>query len=290
MIPPRDVTLAAAAYPIEPLSDPAAVARKLADWVDRATGADILVFPEYAGIEAALSTGHDGDAASWCTKAADHAGWYRDRLCELARLAGVYILAGSTPAWHAGHLVNRAWFISPQGQALWQDKQVLTPWERQNTPLHPADHSCSFETDFGKIGVLICYDSEFPLLARRQDCAIHLVPSCTDSAAGDHRVATGCRARALENQAVTVHAPLLGAAAHCPLVDENHGRAGIYAPCDTGWPEDGVLALGGRDQPGWTRVTLAAGRISAARASAAVTIPAQWPETEQAVPHALSWL
>ena len=109
----------------------------------------------------------------------------------------------------------------------------------------------AFETDLGRIGALICYDCEFPVLASTLAADVLLVPSCTEAHAGMSRVQIGSRARALEGQCYVAHAPLVGAVEHCELVDNNTGQAGIYGPPDTGFPEDGVVAAGESDSPGW---------------------------------------
>lgn len=283
MIPSRPLRLAAAAYPVERLDGRAAVAAKLAGWVARAEGADVLVFPEYAGMEAALCDGPaEASVAEWCERAAEAAAWYGDLLATLARQHGAYIVAGSLPARAPHGLVNRAFFLSPDGALAHQDKRILTPWERRETPLVPAADSRVFATAFGRIGILICYDGEFPLNARPLAADLLLIPSCTETPAGDARVRAGARARALEGQAVTVHAPILGAVAGCELVDQNRGRAGIYAPPDSGFPDDGILARGAADTPGWVFAELEAGAISQARGRAAVDVLGHWPESAAA--------
>ncbi len=283
MIPSRPLRLAAAAYPVERLEGRAAVAAKLAGWVARADAADVLVFPEYAGMEAALCDGPDeAPVAEWCDRAAEAAAWYAGVLGALARRHGAYIVAGSLPVRAPHGLVNRAYFLAPDGGIAHQDKRILTPWERRETPLVPAADSRVFDTAFGRIGILICYDSEFPLNARPLAADLLLIPSCTETPAGDARVRAGARARALEGQAVAVHAPILGGVAGCELVDQNRGRAGIYSPPDTGFPDDGILARGAADTPGWVFADLAPGAISAARGAAAVNVPGHWLESAAA--------
>ncbi|MCA8880811.1 MAG: amidohydrolase [Rhodobacteraceae bacterium] len=285
MIPPRPIRLAAAAYPVERLPDRSALAGKLADWAARAADADVLVFPEYAGMEAALAGGPaTASVAEWCGHAAEAADWYVSTLRALAVRHGCYILAGSLPAQAPQGLVNRAFFLSPDGAVAHQDKHILTPWERRETPLCAGDGLHAFDTRLGRIGVLICYDCEFPLHARALGADILLVPSCTDLPAGDARVRAGARARALEGQAIAVHAPILGAVEGCELVDQNRGRAGIYAPPDHGFPADGVLARGAMDTSGWVFADLEAGAISAPRSRAAVNVPGHWNESATAAP------
>src|SRR4029078_4024753 len=90
-----------------------------------------------------------------------------------------------------------------------------------------------FDTVLGLVGINICYDSEFPLIARAMAEAgaeLLLVPSCTERVSGYHRRRTGSRARALENQIAAVVSPTVGDALWSPAVDKNTGSAGIYAP------------------------------------------------------------
>jgi predicted amidohydrolase len=283
LIPPRDLRLAAAAYPVAALPDRAALAAKLTDWVSEAAaaGADLLAFPEYAGIEAALAGAGPGpDVAGWCARSADAAGWYVAQMTGLARRFGLHVLAGSLPVATAEGLVNCATLVTPEGRAIAQDKSILTPWERRNTPLVPGRGPVAAETGLGRLGTLICYDAEFPLLARRLRADILLVPSCTDTPHGATRLRVAAMARALEGQAIVVAAPLLGAVPWCGLVDANTGRAGIYAPPDVGLPDSGVLAEAATDRPGWVYADLPAGVMSEARRMAAVDVPGHWPESD----------
>ncbi|MCU7372935.1 hypothetical protein PEC18_19285 [Paucibacter sp. O1-1] len=90
----------------------------------------------------------------------------------------------------------------PDGQRFTQDKLTLTGFERACGVIEAGDALHVFDTAHGRIGVAICYDSEFPLYARalREAGVRLLVPSCTDTPAGATRVRVGCQARALENQ------------------------------------------------------------------------------------------
>ena len=100
-----------------------------------------------------------------------------------------------------------------------------------------------FDTALGRIGVLICYDSEFPLLARAQieaGAQLLLVPSCTDSLHGYWRVRLAAQARALEGQCYAIQAPLVGNAEWSPAIDINRGAAGIFGPPDGAFPDDGI--------------------------------------------------
>lgn len=275
--------LAAAAWAVERLPDLAAVARRLDARIGEAVGrgAQVLVLPEYAGMEAALA-GAEGpaDPAGWCRRAAAVAEDYRAICAETARRHGVWLLSGSMPAPSPEGLVNRAWFCTPEGETVPHDKQILTPWERANTPLAPGLPPRAMETPLGRIAVLICYDAEFPDLAAALAPDLLLVPSCTDALSGQTRVRNAARARALEQQCVAVHAPLVGEVAGCALIDKNRGRAAVCAPPDHPFPEDGLLAQTEPDTPGWAIATVPAGAVAETRSGGAVALLAHAKEAK----------
>ncbi|MBY6203069.1 carbon-nitrogen hydrolase family protein [Maritalea mobilis] len=279
--------IAAAAYPLDAVSDWSAYEAKMRRWVEEAAvaGADLLVFPEYGRMELAALEGAAiagdlegslGAASRWSEKA--------DALTEaLAVEFGVHILAPSGPVFDGGaRPVNRAAFFGPEGRLGHQDKQVMTRFERETWDVVPGDPLRVFETKLGRIGILICYDAEFPLLSRalaEAGAEIILAPSCTDALAGYSRVRVGAMARALENQCVVVHAPTVGDAPWSPAVDENVGAAAIYGPPDLGFPATGVIAEGALNQPGWVMADVERTAIARVRTEGAVFNHAHWPES-----------
>lgn len=281
--------IAAAAYPLTFFDDFAAYAAKLGAWVGEAAaaGADLLVFPEYGAMELA-SLGGAGRAADQ-EGALVEAALQRpaaDRLCaRLAAEHGVYILGASGPVFdlaiHADRPVNRATFFGPAGIIGHQDKAMMTRFEREDWHVVPGPDLSLFETRLGRIGISICYDSEFPLLARRlaeAGCEILLVPSATEALAGFTRVRVGAMARALENQLVAIHSPVVGLAPWCAGMEENAGRAAIYGPPDRGFPPEGILAEGAMNQPGWTYADISLKIIREVRADGGVLNLGHWPE------------
>ena len=83
---------------------------------------------------------------------------------KLAAEYGVHIVAASGPAASDTRPVNRARLITPSGQIGIQDKQIMTRFERRGLGRGRRAMTLQvFETALGKIGILICYDSEFPL-------------------------------------------------------------------------------------------------------------------------------
>ena len=192
---PRRLKIAAAQYPIGEPKTLLEWEAKMATWVatGAATGAQLLVFPEYAAIEQAASLGPQvsADLKQTLAGVADltprrvtfHAG--------LARQHGVHILVGSGPARRTdGCYVNAAQLVAPSGAVGVQHKLIMTPFER-DWGVMPGRSIRVFDTALGRIGIAICYDSEFPLLVRAMAEAgaeLLLVPSCTERLSGFHRI------------------------------------------------------------------------------------------------------
>ncbi len=280
----REIRIAAAAYPIDWQADFDAYEAKITAWVEGAADCDLLVFPEYGAMELAALGGPAvaGDLQASLREVARHEA-ARDALhARLAAAHGVHILAASGPAFAGDTVLNRAVLFGPAGRIGHQDKQVMTRFEREEWHVAGAPGLRVFDTPVGRLGVAICYDSEFPLIARRLAEAgveVLLVPSCTDTVAGFNRVRIGAMARALESQCVVVHAPTVGAVDWNPALDENRGRAAIYAPPDGLWPETGIVAEGGMDAPGWVKATVDLDRVAESRRDGRVLPFRHWPES-----------
>jgi len=283
-----DVTIAAAAYPLDWFESFEDFAAKLSRWVAEAVGqgAQLLVFPEYGAMELASLGGVTvaADLEGALSEVARHARSVDNVLAGLATQHGVFILGSSGPAFQGNRPTNRATLYGPEGVIGHQDKQIMTRFEREDWDVtHGSDGVSVFDTPIGCLGVVICYDSEFPLLARSMAEAgveILLAPSCTETEAGFTRVRVGAMARALECQCVVVHAPLIGDAPWCAGVEENTGRAAIYGPPDTGWPPTGILAEGRMNEPGWVLATVSRKQIARTREDGGVLNLLHW--TEQA--------
>ncbi|MCR8549822.1 carbon-nitrogen hydrolase family protein [Salipiger sp. P9] len=278
--------LAAAAYKMDFLDNWEAYAAKLTEWVGEAAGqgADLLVFPEYGAMELATLAGRD---VALDLEASLHAVSevipQVDALhSELAKTYDVHILAASAPVFDAGigpRPVNRARFFAPSGAMGHQDKQIMTRFEREEWDVVGGGPLTLFDTALGKIGILICYDSEYPLLARAlSEADLILVPSCTEAAHGYHRVRIGAMARALEQQCVTVMASTVGTCDWSEAVDTNSGMGGVFGPPDTGFPASGVLAEGTMNRPGWTYAELDLDAVARVRKDGVVLNRTHWDE------------
>jgi len=278
--------IATAAYPLDPLASWAEYAAKLSDWVTGAAraGADLAVFPEYGAMELAMLAG--ADAAGDLERSVHAIGAVMadaaDLHADLAARHGLHILGASAPVFDpalGSRPVNRATLYTPTGARGHQDKQIMTRFEREDWGIAPGGPLRVFDTALGRIGILICYDGEFPLLGRAvAEADLVLVPSATEARAGYSKVRIGAMARALEAQCVTVMSSTVGAAPWSPAVDANTGTGGVFGPPDTGFPPTGVIAEGMLDAPGWTLAEVDLGTVAHVRADGVVLNRRHWDD------------
>ncbi|WP_295631169.1 carbon-nitrogen hydrolase family protein [Novosphingobium sp.] len=283
--------VAAAQYPIERLASWSAYRTKLTRWVAEAAanGANLLVFPEYGAMElASLDPATEGDLTASLDAVSALLPQVDALHADLARQHQVHILAASAPRRDAdGTARNAVRLFVPSGAWATQDKLVMTRFEREQWHISPGTVLLLFDTALGKIGVVICYDSEFPLLARalvEAGAEVLLVPSCTDTLHGYWRVRIGSQARALEGQCFTVQSPTVGTAEWSPAVDVNRGAAGIFGPPDRGMPEDGVIAIGTIDAAQWVFADIDTARVAELRRDGGVLNARDWADQPGAVP------
>ena len=281
----RTLRIALAQYPIERHVSFDAWRDKLARWFAEAagSGARLVVFPEYASMELssllpeALAADLPGQLAAMQAFLPDFLA-HHDRL---ARRHGLVCVAGSFPVRRAGLFRNTAHVFGPEGPMGLQEKLIMTRFERELWGVSAGEGVRVFEAPFGRFAVAVCYDVEFPLIARAQveaGAELVLAPSCTDSMRGYHRVRVGAQARALENQCYVAMAPTVGEAPWSPAVDVNVGRAAAFGPPDRGFPEDGVVAEGVLDAAQWLVADLDLSAVEAVRREGQVLNFRHWSE------------
>lgn len=165
---------------------------------------------------------------------------------ELAHRWGVFLIGGSHPTLRNGELYNTAYLFTPEGEVHEQDKLHRTRWEREKWDTSAGSELKVFRTRYGIIGILICYDVEFPELARRMceaEADILMVPSSTDDRQGFWRVRYCCHARAIENQ---VYVAMTSTVGNLPVegLGLHYGQASIITPSDFPFARDGIAAEG----------------------------------------------
>jgi len=274
---------AAAQYPIEAPRDWAQYETRIAHWVAAAAahGARLLLFPEYFSMELAalFAPPVQASLAAQLDALQELLPGFLRLFAAQARMHGVLICAGTFPVRVGGGFRNRCHLFHPDGRIDVQEKLQMTRFEREQWRIDAGDALRTFDSEVGRLGIAVCYDAEFPLLARRmveQGADVILVPSCTDTLAGYWRVRIGCQARALENQCYVVHSATVGTAPWSAALDVNVGAAAVYAPVDRGFPDDGVLAIGRMNEPQWVYATLDPAKLAAVRRDGQVLNHRDW--------------
>ncbi|WP_439594696.1 carbon-nitrogen hydrolase family protein [Falsiroseomonas sp.] len=281
--PPRPLRLGLLAWEVGHPTSVADFASRLDQRLAEARGrADLCVLPEYACVElgAALAGNAAPDEATELAAMVAHAEDILAAMRQAAMRARVWLLPGTLPMRAGQRIINRAPLIAPDGRLAFQDKTAMTRFEAERWGVSAGAGPSVFDTPWGRIGISICYDIEFPKHARAQVEAgawLILAPSCTDSLSGFARVRIGAAARALENQCFVAVTPTLGLAPWSAALDENHGQAAVFGPPDRGFPVDGVVAAGAMDVPGWVFATLDPDLVEEVRAHGAVRNHRDWP-------------
>ncbi|HUZ62841.1 MAG TPA: carbon-nitrogen hydrolase family protein [Acetobacteraceae bacterium] len=283
------VRLGLLAWPVERMAGLSDYAAKLDRLVGEAAGAgaELLVMPEYACMELAAAFCAQPDANGELRALCERTEPVLEAMRRAAMRHRVWLVPGSLPVRQGDAVRNRAPLITPFGTMAFQDKRVMTRFEAEEWGVAPGADPSVFETPWGRIGIAICYDAEFPALVRAQVLAgawLVLVPTCTDTMAGFNRVRLAARARAVENQCFVAIAPTVGAAPWSATLDANRGYAAVFGPVDRGFPEDGILARGALDAPGWVFADLDPARLDAVRATGGVLNHRDWPPEPPACP------
>lgn len=208
--------------------------------------ADFVVFPEMFTLQLLSFEERELTPVEAIEALSRYTPRIKKALAEMAMRYNINIIGGSHPTrMHDGDIHNVAMVCLRDGSVHEQEKIHPTPDERYWWNIKGGDRIDAIQTDCGPIGVLICYDSEFPELARRlvdQGARIIFTPFCTDSRQGYLRVRYCSQARAIENQCFVV---LSGNAGNLPNVanmDIQYAQSCILTPCDFPFARDGIAA------------------------------------------------
>lgn len=209
---------------------------------------DLVVFPEYFTVQLLHLADIRRPIDLQVRDLARQAPRVRELMGGLARDSGLYVVAGTVPVTAGDDVVTNECFVfNPRGEDAVQGKIHLTRWEREEWRISPHTRLHVFDTDVGCFAVTICYDVEFPELARaaaRAGAHFLVVPSCTDDRQGFLRVRYCAHARAVENQMYVIHAATVGSLPQVPAVSLNYGQASILTPSDFPFTNDGILREG----------------------------------------------
>ncbi len=204
-----------------------------------------VLFPEY--FNAPLMSKYNDKGESQAIRGlAKYTDEIRERFMNLAISYNINIITGSMPyVKEDGLLYNVGFLCRRDGTYEMYEKLHVTPDEIKSWGLNGGKLLNTFDTDCAKIGVLICYDVEFPELSRLmadQGMQILFVPFLTDTQNAYSRVRVCAQARAIENECFVVIAGSVGNLPRVHNMDIQYAQSGVFTPCDFAFPTDGKRA------------------------------------------------
>jgi len=204
---------------------------------------DFILFPEFFEAPLMADYNHLGEARA-IRELAGYTNALREKFTEFAVSYNVNIITGSMPKVEAdGHLYNVSYLCRRNGSWDTFRKIHITPSERDAWGMKGGHELKVFDTDCGKVGILICYDVEFPELARiyaDQGMQILFVPFLTDTQNGYNRVRLCAQARAIENECYVVIAGAVGNLPRVNNMDINYAQSAIFTPSDFAFPTNAI--------------------------------------------------
>lgn len=169
----------------------------------------------------------------------------KNKISELAISYNVNIISGSMPVFdpETNDLYNVSYLLHRDGRIDEYRKIHITPNERKYYGMKGGNEIRVFDTDCGKIGLVICYDVEFPELPRilaDQGMKILFVPYLTDTQNAYIRVRHCAAARAIENECYVAIAGCVGNLPGVNNMDIQFGQAAVFTPSDFAFPSNAV--------------------------------------------------
>jgi predicted amidohydrolase len=244
------IRVASLQYLIRPVETFEQFEEQVSGLVDTAKDYDVhlVVFPEYFTLQLLTLNDVRRPIAEQVRHLAEERPRFVEMMAGMAQRSGMHIVGGSIPSiGPTGRLNNESYIFSPSGEYRVQGKLHMTRFEVEDFKIEPSAQFKVFETPFGRLAIAICYDVEFPEMARaaaRLGAHILVVPSCTDDRQGMLRVRYCAQARAIENQMYVVVSHTVGSLPMVPAVSLNYGSAAIFTPSDFAFSRDGILAEG----------------------------------------------
>ncbi len=221
-------------------------ARQTEYFVDVAANykSDFAVFPELLTTQL-LSCIKEKRPSESVRRLPEFTDQYIEHFTALAVGYNTNIIAGTHIIEENGRLYNVAFLFRRDGTIERQSKIHVTPNEKRWWGIDGGDRLNVMDTDVGRIAINICYDSEFPELARLATDAgarIIFVPYCTEDRQGHLRVRYCAQARAIENQVYVVTAGTVGNLPDSQNMDIQYAQSAIFTPSDFSFPRDGIAA------------------------------------------------
>jgi len=205
---------------------------------------DFALFPEFFNAPLMADYNHLSESEA-IRELAKYTKIIVQKFSEFAISYNINIITGSMPEIKNDLLYNAGYLCKRDGTIERYEKLHVTPDEAKVWGMQGGSELKTFDTDCGKIGVLICYDSEFPELSRLladEGMDILFVPFLTDTQNGYSRVRHCAQARAIENECYVAIAGSVGNLPKVHNIDIQFAQSMVFTPCDFSFPANGIKA------------------------------------------------
>lgn len=215
-------------------------------FIDAVSGyrSDFALFPEFFNAPLMAENNHLGEAEA-IRELAKHTSIIIQKFSEMAISYNINIISGSLPEIQDERLYNVGYLCKRDGTVERYEKIHVTPNEEKVWGMVGGNEIKVFDTDCGKIGIMICYDVEFPELSRilaEEGMDILFVPFLTDTQNGYSRVRNCAQARAIENECYVAIAGSVGNLPKVHNMDIQYAQSMVFTPCDFAFPANGIKA------------------------------------------------
>ncbi|MFT6210547.1 MAG: putative amidohydrolase/GNAT superfamily N-acetyltransferase [Bacteroidia bacterium] len=215
-------------------------------FIDTVSGyrSDFALFPEFFNAPLMAENNHMSESEA-IRELAKYTNEIVQKFSELAISYNINVITGSMPEIVDDLLYNVGYLCKRDGTLERFEKLHVTPDEAKIWGMQGGNQLRAFDTDCGKIGVLICYDSEFPELSRLladEGMDILFIPFLTDTQNGYSRVRHCAQARAIENECYVAIAGSVGNLPKVHNMDIQYAQSMVFTPCDFSFPANGIKA------------------------------------------------
>jgi predicted amidohydrolase/GNAT superfamily N-acetyltransferase len=233
-------------WQMRPYEDVESLLQQVEYFVDAVSGyrSDFALFPEFFNAPLMAKNNHLSEPEA-IRELAKHTEEIVQKFSNLSISYNINIIAGSMPEFIDGTLYNVGYLCKRDGSIERYEKLHVTPDEAKVWGMQGGKSLKVFDTDCGKVGVLICYDSEFPELSRLladEGMDILFVPFLTDTQNGYSRVRYCAQARAIENECYVAIAGSVGNLPNVHNMDIQYAQSMVFTPCDFSFPSNGIKA------------------------------------------------
>ncbi len=215
-------------------------------FIDAVSGyrCDFALFPEFFNAPLMAENNHMSEPEA-IRELAIHTPEITRRFQELAISYNINVITGSMPEMLDDKLLNVGYLCKRDGSTERYEKLHVTPDEAKVWGMQGGSGLRTFDTDCGKIGILICYDVEFPELSRLladEGMDFLFVPFLTDTQNGYSRIRNCSQARAIENECYVAIAGSVGNLPNVHNMDIQFAQSMVFTPCDFAFPTNGIKA------------------------------------------------